>query len=175
MIEKIKNLLNLFNEPVDKYSNDFYLNSVIKVNFLEFEQAEECFFKNKQKYYSNYIRTAFNLAVSIDNLRAWENISDEYEKLHIIKNIANAIKHKKLKDTEKNKYFLSLDNLNVNKKFIYGGAIDRNSQDILRITCEIEKNKNGKIQELRDFKWLAEKAIQELSNYLSSKNRSLND
>lgn len=163
--EFFKYLTNHFEEPQNKYSNDFYLNEVIKVNFVEFENAENEFieYHSKKGNYENYIRTAFNLAVSIDNLRDWEKISESYNYLQIIRNIANAIKHKNLNNNKSNKYFDSIYKLAVEQITPFN-AHDKRLGFILRVLCKT----NSPCEIPRDFKFIAINSIKELENYFSN-------
>lgn len=160
-----------FQEPKDKDSNDFYLNCIIMKNFEEFEEAEKNFIKNKSTANrNNYIRTAFNLAVSIDNLRDWIeiNCSDwgkpEFEYLEIIYNVSNAIKHKTISKKKVNKYLDSVLDLEIRQLSPFGGLPWEGH--LLRVQCKTEKENS---YELRPFKLLARRALKELENCMNLK------
>jgi len=164
--ELFKYLTNYFEEPQNKYSNDFYLNEVIKVNFVEFEEAENKFiaYHSQKGNYENYIRTAFNLAVSIDNLRDWEKFPESYTYLQIMKNISNSIKHKNLNNKKSNKYFDSIYKLTVEQITPFN-AHDKRLGFILRVLCKTD----SPCEIPRDFKYIATNAIKEIENYFSEK------
>ncbi|OGH94092.1 MAG: hypothetical protein A2039_06880 [Candidatus Melainabacteria bacterium GWA2_34_9] len=167
ILEKIDYIVNDFQEPKDKYTVDFYLNEIIKVNFQEFEKAEDTFLEYKKLAgnYENYIRTAFNLAVSIDNLRDWlklEPLNCQKYGLQLIYNIANSIKHKIIERKNKNKYLDDVYDLKVIPMTPFYG-IDKRLDHILRVSC---KTDNLLVKEAADFKKIAESAINELEQHI---------
>ena len=171
-MQDIKKLLqyivNDFQEPKDKYSNNFYFKEIIIENFKEFEKAENYFIKNKSiKNYNNYIRTEFNLAVSIDNLRAWIEIDctnwgrPEFKFLEIIYNVSNAIKHKTISKKKINKYLDSVLDIEIRQLSPFGGLPWEGH--LLKVNCKTEKDN---VKELRDFKLVVKRALKEIENYM---------
>ena len=167
ILEKIKYIVNDFKEPKEKYSIHFYFHEIVIKNFNEFEKAENEFLKQKDLAgnYENYIRTAFNLAVSIDNLRDWFGLKPlDCQKygLQLIYNIANTIKHKTIKRKNVNKYLDDVYDLKVIQITPFYG-IDKRLDHILRVAC---KTDNSLAKEPADFKKIVESAINELQNKL---------